>query len=690
MSDKQLSGGSIDSRMYASYSLLSAIFLGFASAYLFFWKVPGISVVIFYVLTLVVVLLPLAVIGRKELMQRVGWNLLPLLVSVLLSFAFLYRMAPGALTLGVLFLPMVYSLLYVAAFNPEMLRRLGFLKSMMLPFVMILAWFADVVGFARNIKLGGIKSERTKSVVKRVAVGSIVALPFLLLFLILFSAADTVFFGYLKDLLEAVFGNIFKGFETFMSFVFKVVCAFLVAVYFAIFNFSLYNEDSSLRKFVRDTQNLGLNQKRNWDGLTATIFLSLINTLFFLFVVVQFYYLFAGEKNIIGSEANFTYAEYARRGFAELLMVAMVVFAIGYVLNMKVNAVSRLQKIAFSANTVLLILFTFVISFSAQMRLALVESTYGFTTVRVTGHYIYVIVDLLLIALLVGLLVKDKVRFVGMTTILLLLGSIGFYFITPLDYVVAKANFMRYEDSGEIDLPYMTSLSDEAIPVLIKVYNSDVTTDISKIVLRAHLETRYEKIEDHRKLWQEYNILNAYNKSQLELLLDEESEYADEAEESLKDFLDQYAQYLEDGRFVEAHELFWSSDTAGMRSEEFEDITVISYEYTYIPSFPEWDILGENAQQSILSTSNFDYWTGMYISAKLTYRYIDDNGLSNTACRRDSLRVKLENGEWKIMYAETFNLGNFEDAGRAKYYYENESLDHLKDSSDRYYYNDCY
>ncbi|WKZ30739.1 MAG: DUF4173 domain-containing protein [Candidatus Dojkabacteria bacterium] len=667
------------SNIYATYALLSGLFLGLISAYLFFWKVPGVSVSLFALVAIGVVLLPLLTLGGKEIMKRVGWNALPAMLGLSLAFVYLYRLNPAALALGVIFLPMVYSMLYVAAFNPEMLNNLGILKTMVLPFVMVFSWFVDIVNFVQNIKLGGIKSERSRSVIRRVLLGTAVALPFLLVFLVMFTAADRVFAKYVMEFFESIFGEIFKDWETFTSFVVKAIFSALIAIYFMVFNFSLYNENSALRKYIRKTEQPSVDIKRNWDGFTVSIFLTLINVLFFLFVAVQFYYLFAGEQNILGSDANFTYAQYARRGFVELLIVAVIVFGIGYVLNLKTNAVGKLQRIFFTTNYVLLLLFTFIISISAHMRLGLVESTYGITGLRLTGHYIYLVIDILLLLLAVALLVKERAKFAAAGTIAVLLASIAIYFMTPIDLVVAQMNYERFKNDGKVDLSYLTTLSDEAIPVLVAMYYDDEMTPLSRTLLGAHLEQRYDEIKDQRKLWQEFNILDRYNKQELKKIVEDESSLVEDAEEGLREFLDDYSEALEAGNYKEAHERFWSENTRAMRDEEFDGITVTSYEYTSIPEFEYWYLLGDNARQLWWSDDNYDYWTGMYVYANMRYSFVDDYGYRQYGCRSDSLRVKIENGEWKIMYADSFNLGRFEDAGNSSYYSENDSLEHLKE-----------
>ena len=55
------------------------------------------------------------------------------------------------------------------------------------------------------------------------------------------------------------------------------------------------------------------------DGIITLTVLLLINLVYVLFIAVQFKYFFSGTL-----EDGFTYAEYARRGFFELLFVTLI------------------------------------------------------------------------------------------------------------------------------------------------------------------------------------------------------------------------------------------------------------------------------------------------------------------------------------------------------------------------------
>ncbi len=64
------------------------------------------------------------------------------------------------------------------------------------------------------------------------------------------------------------------------------------------------------------------SNKHSVGQIESSIILGSINFLFSIFILVQLTYLFGGESNI--SRQGFTYAQYARRGFFELIVVVVV------------------------------------------------------------------------------------------------------------------------------------------------------------------------------------------------------------------------------------------------------------------------------------------------------------------------------------------------------------------------------
>jgi hypothetical protein len=120
-------------------------------------------------------------------------------------------------------------------------------------------------------------------------------------------------------------------------------------------------------------------------GFTETaIVLSLVLLVFLSFVAVQFTYLFGGQANI--HAAGYTYAEYARRGFGELLAVALLALAMIYLLAAVTRLGTRRQRMVFFALCSGIVLLVTVMLASAFQRLVLYEQAYGFSRLRTYTH----------------------------------------------------------------------------------------------------------------------------------------------------------------------------------------------------------------------------------------------------------------------------------------------------------------
>jgi hypothetical protein len=109
--------------------------------------------------------------------------------------------------------------------------------------------------------------------------------------------------------------------------------------------------------------------------IEAATILGGVILLFGAFVGVQFRYFFGGQANI--HLAGYTYAEYARRGFAELLAVALLSLLLFLGLSWITKRDSASQKRLFSTLGILLTLLVTVILVSAFQRLLLYEQAYG-------------------------------------------------------------------------------------------------------------------------------------------------------------------------------------------------------------------------------------------------------------------------------------------------------------------------
>ena len=132
-------------------------------------------------------------------------------------------------------------------------------------------------------------------------------------------------------------------------------------------------------------------------GITeSAIVLGSVNLLFLAFVAVQFRYFFGGESNI--NLAGYTYAEYARRGFGELVTVAVFSLMLFLGLSYLTKKHERQAHRLFSVLGVALFALVSVILVSSFQRLQLYEDVYGFTRLRTYTHVFIIWLGALLLA----------------------------------------------------------------------------------------------------------------------------------------------------------------------------------------------------------------------------------------------------------------------------------------------------
>jgi len=218
----------------------------------------------------------------------------------------------------------------------------------------------------------------------------------------------------------------------------------------------------------------------------SAIVLGGVNLLFASFVAIQFTYFFGGRANI--TVEGFTYAEYARRGFGELVLVAVCSLGLFFVLSAITRRETANRRWSFSALGILLSVLIAVILASAFQRLLIYEDAYGFTRMRTYPHVFMVWLGLLLAALVV-LEIAGRTRYFAAAVLLAGLGFAGTLDLINVDGLIAHRNVARALTAGTIDVQnnlgvfresvldasYLLSLSTDAVPALFAAFDDPRT-----------------------------------------------------------------------------------------------------------------------------------------------------------------------------------------------------------------------
>lgn len=307
---------------------------------------------------------------------------------------------------------------------------------------------------------GPRNKRNTTRTILSILLGLLLALPLLLFLGLLLASADPVFERELRGLLEIL------RLENLLEYSVRLVYILILA--YLLTGVLLYALLASRGERVSEGAGPMIPPFLGW--VTAGTILVSVNLLFLAFVAVQFRYFFGGVVNI-GID-GMTYAEYARRGFAELVFVAVT----SLLLFLSLSAVTRRgpdwPRRVFSALGLGLVGLVLIMLASAFQRLFLYESTFGFTRLRTYSHIFMIWLSVLLVAIIV-LEITGRLRYLPLTLVVAGIGFGASLGLLNVDAFIVRQNITRAALGHELDTIYLTSLSDDAVPDLFALQGAE-------------------------------------------------------------------------------------------------------------------------------------------------------------------------------------------------------------------------
>jgi len=321
--------------------------------------------------------------------------------------------------------------------------------------------------------------------------GLLIAAPIVLVFVALFSSADAVFARILDDAFEV---DLELG-EMPGRLGMAAVLAWLAAGGLAL---------AASTPPAKHTAGVPSWRLGRPEALTVLL---AVDALFFAFVLLQGAYLFGGLDTL--GATGLTYAEYARRGFFEL--VAVVALAGGLIVA--VERITRDRSRELIGAAIGLAVLTGVVLMSAALRLRLYQEAYGWTELR-----LYVVATIVLLAVgllcLVVALAADRVRWIGHALIAAgLVIGLALSVIGPVRFIteqnVARAldpSLVQEHGHAELDHAYAVSLGDDAVPALLNALPRLDEPDAAR--LRDSLGWRLDELrrDPTQRAWQAWNL----------------------------------------------------------------------------------------------------------------------------------------------------------------------------------------
>jgi hypothetical protein len=467
--------------------------------FLFWDKVPGISIPIFLILILV---------GGFFLARQQGlssaketrWLLIPIIFFAVMSFIRLEPMTTflnvvAALSLmGVMARSFLGGKWWMYTFKDYLIGSLKLgLDSLIRPIAIMTKQPKE-----ENEESGEKKKNlRTSLAILR---GLLLAIPVVLVFAGMLAEADPIF----EQGLDAVLD--FLKIENLAEYIgrgilISIIAYLLLGIYLHAF-YKNHDEELSSEENRWIPRFLGFTE--------AAVVLASVNLLFLSFVIVQFQYFFGGQENI--RIDGFTYAEYARRGFGELVTVAVFSLLLYIGLSVLTKKSEKNSHTAFSSLGIMLVALVTVILVSSFRRLLLYEEVYGFTRLRTYTHVFIIWLGILLVAVIL-LEVFQRQRHFALAATLAALGFVATLDVINVDGLIVRQNLNRALRGEELDIGHLASLSEDALPVLIDKYaeaveDGELVEDIQGVIA-CHAEMNdqydYESHSYRNYTWQSFH-----------------------------------------------------------------------------------------------------------------------------------------------------------------------------------------
>ncbi|MBX3733542.1 MAG: DUF4173 domain-containing protein [Verrucomicrobiae bacterium] len=323
----------------------------------------------------------------------------------------------------------------------------------------VLGGFAWIVAAAR--RRGAMVDERRARPWVRAAGGVVAALPVLILFGALFAAADPVFAHGIQQIVNLDFAAFAR--HTLLIGFWGWICA------------------GYGRRFLLGGEapagSLAPPPPVRAPVIEVMIGLGLLAVLFLAFVVVQLRYLF-GSDALIQATIGMTYAEYARRGFFELLAVALLLLPLLLGCDWLLGAARNRR--GFQGLAVALIALLGIIMVSAWKRLSLYAGAYGLTESRLYAAALLVWVALVILWFIATVLPGRRPRFAVGAVIAGLVVLGGLQLLDP-DAFIARSNLERARKGLRSDVDHLLRLGPGAAPILLRGLSALPETDRDRV-----------------------------------------------------------------------------------------------------------------------------------------------------------------------------------------------------------------
>lgn len=320
-----------------------------------------------------------------------------------------------------------------------------------------------------------------KKTVGKALVGILCAVPMLIIVVPLLIKSDDAFSGMMSSIFTGS-GNVFVT-------VLKAVFGAIISMFVISYGFSL--KAGRISK-VKEGKFAGI------ENVYLISFLSAIAVCYLLYLFSQLAYFFSAFKGFLPND-TITYSEYARKGFFEMCIIAVINISVVLFSIMLAKKQGGKVCLGLKAIATFISVFTLIIIATAISKMVLYISEYGMTVLRITTSAFMIFLGIVFIAIILRIYINKinivKTALIAAGCIVLILGTVN------VNAVSAKYNYNAYK-SGQlkksIDVQSFYNLGDEGIPYVVRLAcgkDKDAAKEAQRYLAEAYLYDYFDDMQ---------------------------------------------------------------------------------------------------------------------------------------------------------------------------------------------------
>ena len=387
-------------------------------------------------------------------------------------------------------IPVLLVLMIMGLFNEKIKINADFIGKILGVFIIPISFIGETFGKLKNclqdklkIKIDSKNEAKIKKVIKAVCI----TLPIVLVIIILLSSADVIFRDIFVNILEKVINAISKiKMSTILAKIILTICVFVYMSCFFDYIISRYKKD----------EGIGESSIEIKDNFTIKMILTTLNVIYLVFCYIQI-------KSLFMKNLDIDYAQYARQGFFQLMIVSFINLVTILIAKKSENSGEKNSYV--SKMSLIMIGFTFIILISSAVRMYFYESAYGYTLLRLLVYCALLTEAILFIPTIIYIKGKKinlvKTYFTIIITMYVCMNFVNF------DNVIAKRNVDRYIETGKIDMNYIKAeTGTDAVKQITRLLEVNAYADNVQESTREYLKEIYDELDENSFDIRELNI----------------------------------------------------------------------------------------------------------------------------------------------------------------------------------------